>query len=57
MRPYEFRDSDAAQNVTEALLALRFVEPGVYVTMHNRVLRFPGVHKDAKQLTFVRQLG
>lgn len=54
MRPFEFRDSDAAQNVTEALLACRLVSPGVYVVMHNRVLRFPGVVKDRRQLTFVR---
>ena len=52
MRPYEFRDSDALQNVTEALLAARMVEPGVWVAMHNRVLRFPGVVKDRQALTF-----
>lgn len=52
MRPFEFRDTDAAQNVTEALLACRLVEPGVYVVMHNRVLRFPGVVKDRVRLTF-----
>lgn len=55
MRPYEFRDSDAAQNVTEALLAARLVEPGVYVVMHNRVLRFPGVFKDRASLSFRRR--
>ena len=53
MRPYEFRDSDAVQNVTEAMLACRLATPGVYVAMHNRVLRFPGVEKDRKTLTFV----
>ena len=53
MRPYEFRDSDALQNVTESLLAARLVLPGVYVVMHNRVLRFPGVVKDRETLTFV----
>jgi len=53
MRPYEFRDSDAAQNMTEALLVCRLVEPGVYAVMHNRVLRFPGVVKDRAKLTFV----
>ena len=52
MRPYEFRDTDALQNVTEALLAARLVSPGVYVVMHNRVLRFPGVTKDSEKLTF-----
>lgn len=52
MRPYEFRDSDALQNVTEALLAARLVAPGVYAVMHNRVLPFPGVTKDRRALTF-----
>jgi L-asparaginase len=46
MRPYEFRDSDALQNMTEAMLAARLLEPGVYVVMHNRILKFPGVVKD-----------
>lgn len=52
MRPYEFRDSDAAQNMTEAILACRLVEPGLFVAMHNRVLRFPGVVKDRAGLSF-----
>ncbi len=52
MRPYEFRDSDALQNVTESLLGVRLVSPGVYVVMHNKVLRFPGVVKDRRRLTF-----
>ena len=54
MRPYEFRDTDAVQNVTEALLAARQLEGGVYVAMHNRVLKFPGVVKDRQALTFIR---
>jgi L-asparaginase len=54
MRPYEFRDTDALQNLTEALLAARLVKPGVYVAMHNRVLRFPGVTKDRAHLTFTK---
>ncbi len=54
MRPYEFRDTDAAQNVTEALLACRLLGPGIYVAMHNRVLQFPGVRKDRSTLTFVK---
>ncbi|MCC6909727.1 MAG: asparaginase [Phycisphaerales bacterium] len=52
MRPYELRNTDAMQNLTEALLAVQLVEPGVYVAMHNRVLRFPGVVKDPQRLTF-----
>ena len=54
MQPYKFRDTDALQNVTESLLAARLVSPGVYVVMHNRVLRFPGVVKDREDLTFVK---
>ncbi len=55
MRPYEFRDSDASQNVTEALFAATMVEPGVYVAMHNHLLCFPGVKKDREKLTFVQK--
>ena len=55
MRPYEFRDSDALQNVTESLLAARVLSPGVYVVMHNRVLAFPGVIKDREKLTFTKR--
>ncbi len=55
MRPYEFRDSDALQNVIESLFAVRLVPPGVYVVMHNKVLRFPGVVKNRKELTFTKR--
>ena len=54
MRPYELRSTDALQNLTEALLAVQLVEPGVYVAMHNQVLEFPGVVKDAQRRTFVK---
>lgn len=56
MRPFEFRNSDAAQNLTEALLACRLVAPGVYVAMHNRVLRFPGVVKGSNGLSFEKRV-
>lgn len=54
MRPWELRSTDALQNLTEALLAVQLVEPGVYVAMHNQVLQFPGVVKDAERRTFVK---
>lgn len=54
MRPYELRTTDALQNLTEALLAVQLVEPGVYVAMHNQVLRFPGVVKDRERQRFVK---
>lgn len=54
MRPFEFRDTDAFQNLTEALLACRFLDPGVYAVMHNQILQFPGVIKDRVSMTFTR---
>lgn len=54
MRPYELRSTDALQNLIEALLAVQLVTPGVYVAMHNQVLRFPGVTKDRVLGTFVK---
>ena len=55
MRPYELRSTDALQNLTEALLAVQLLAPGVYVCMHNQVLQFPGVIKDRTAGTFVKQ--
>ena len=55
MRPYVMRNTDALQNLTEALLAVQVMPPGVYVAMHNQVLRFPGVSKDKERGTFVRR--
>ncbi|MBK8975961.1 MAG: asparaginase [Planctomycetes bacterium] len=57
MRPYMLRNTDALQNMTEALLAVQICPPGVYVAMHNRVLRFPGVVKDRTRMTFVGGAG
>ncbi|HVV82764.1 MAG TPA: asparaginase [Kofleriaceae bacterium] len=54
MRPYELRSTDALQNLTEALLAVQLLAPGVYVCMHNQVLQFPGVVKDRDAGTFVK---
>jgi L-asparaginase len=53
MRPYELRTTDALQNLTEALLAVQLLPPGIFVAMHNAVLRFPGVVKDPGLGTFV----
>ncbi len=53
-RPFEFRDTDALQNVTESLIAARLLAPGVYVVMHGRALNFPGVTKDRARGTFRR---
>ena len=55
MRPYELRNTDALQNLTEALLAVQILPAGVYVAMHNQVLQFPGVVKDRGAGTFVKE--
>ncbi|MBP8806178.1 MAG: asparaginase [Kofleriaceae bacterium] len=55
MRPYELRSTDAVQNLTEALLAVQLLPPGVYVSMHNQVLAFPGVVKDKQAGTFIKR--
>ncbi len=55
MRPYVMRTTDALQNLTEALLVVQVMPPGVYVAMHNQVLQFPGVEKDPERGTFVRR--
>ena len=54
MKPWELRTTDAMQNLTEALMAVQLLSPGVYLAMHNRVLSFPGVVKDPGQGTFVK---
>lgn len=55
MLPYELRTTDSMQNLVEALLAVQLAEPGVYVAMHNKLLRFPGVEKDRTAGTFVKR--
>ena len=54
MRPYEMRHTDALQNLTESLLAVQILKPGVYAVMHNKVLEFPAVAKDRAHGTFVK---
>jgi L-asparaginase len=55
MRPYELRNTDALQNLTEALFAAQLLAPGVYVVMHSQLLQFPGVVKDRSLGTFVKR--
>ncbi len=54
MRPFEMKQSDALQNLTEAIFATGILPPGVYCVAHGRVLRFPGVRKDTERGTFVK---
>jgi len=54
MKPMGFDDSDARQNVTEALLAAKLLEPGFYISFHNKVFKVPGVRKNKITKTFER---
>lgn len=53
MRPYEMKQSDALQNLTEAIFATGVLTAGVYVAAHGRAQSFPGVVKDRTRGTFV----
>jgi L-asparaginase len=52
MKPLGFEDSDALQNVTEALMAAQLVGPGVYIAFHNRLFPIPGARKNKTLGTF-----
>ena len=52
MKPMGFDDSDARQNVTEALLASKLLKPGVYISFHNRIFPVPGVRKNKLKRTY-----
>jgi L-asparaginase len=54
MRPFEMKQSDAFQNLTEAFFAAGVLSPGVYCVAHGRALAFPGVRKDTQHGTFVK---
>lgn len=52
MKPAGFEDSDATQNVTEALLAAQTLPPALYLSFHSRVFTAPNVFKNRTRLTF-----
>jgi L-asparaginase len=53
MTPLGFEGSDGLQNLTESLLAVQLLPPGVYVVMHNRVYPADKVRKDHARGRFV----
>ena len=55
MKPYQLRNTDAIQNLTEAILAVQLLEPGVWSVLHSTALRFPGVEKDRDRGTFIKR--
>lgn len=52
MKPLGFDDSDAAQNVIEAIFAARIMPPGYYITFHGRLFKVPNVRKNKTKGTF-----
>lgn len=52
MIPMGFDDSDATQNVTEALLAAKLLKPGFYISFHNQIFEVPHVRKNKEKGTF-----
>lgn len=53
MAPLGFEASDGLQNLTESLLAVRLLPPGIYVVMHNQVFPVDRVKKDRALARFV----
>lgn len=54
MAPLGFEGSDALQNLTESLLALRILSPGIYIVSHNQVFPISNVRKDRVLGRFVK---
>ena len=54
MAPLGFEGSDALQNLTESLFALRVLPPGVYLVSHNQVFPIANVRKDRTLGRFVQ---
>ena len=52
MIPMGFEDSDATQNVTEALLSAKLLSPGFYISFHNQIFKVPHVQKNKDNSTF-----
>jgi L-asparaginase len=52
MKPLGFDDSDAAQNVIEAIFAARIMKPGFYVTFHGKLFTVPNLKKNKQLGTF-----
>lgn len=52
MRPQEFEDSDALQNVSEALLAAKILKAGFYIAFHNRIFSEKNIRKNPAKVRF-----
>lgn len=54
MKPIGFEQSDALQNVTEAIFAAQIVQPGIYLSFHGRLYEGSRVLKNRQRVTFER---
>jgi len=54
MAPLGFESSDALQNLTESLFAVRVLQPGIYLVSHNQVFPISNVRKDRALGRFVK---
>jgi len=52
MKPLGFDDSDAPQNVIEAIFAARILPPGYYATFHGKLFNVPNLTKNKTKGTF-----
>lgn len=53
MKPIQMRDSDAFQNVSEAILASQVMEPAYYISFHGQVFKAGECQKDRQRMTFI----
>lgn len=53
MVPFRIADSDAFQNVAQAIMAARLLAPGVYGVFHGRAIPAARIAKDYRRLTMV----
>ena len=52
MSPLELRNSDARQNIIEAMMAAQLLSPGVYLSFHGKIFTPGKVRKNFQLLTF-----
>lgn len=52
MKPAGFEDSDAMQNLAEAIFAAQHVAPGLYLSFHSRLFAAPSLRKNRERGTF-----
>jgi L-asparaginase len=55
--PLGFENSDGLQNLAEALLAAKLLQPGIHLVLHNEVFDIRAVRKNRRAGTFVRVTG